>query len=359
QLEAQMDQQTRLALNNPNFIKVNKAERTVALSQIFEWYASDFGGNKKASLAYINKYRNEAIPDDYAIKFYTYDWGLNKTIAAAVSEDANSFPEGLGNNASRYVVSSTVPKGTFELRAFNNLYTQKTGNEGILTDRSTFFTTLTSVIYGVTDRFNAGIDIRWRQVRNNSVDDSPLSVFTLESTPSTRQGITTIGPKIRWAPFENMPNFSIQSAFWFNTSDDLAGNGNDLPFIDFNGPTWWTQFFNDIPLGDNWSIFTEIDAMWEDIGSTDEGHFNRFSTPAILIVSYFPNPKTTIYGLSGFTPYWQADFDYFYQFGLGAKYQFTPDFELELLYTDFANEFLVETGGQASTYNFGIRYNIN
>ncbi|MFK7934541.1 MAG: hypothetical protein AB8G22_13610, partial [Saprospiraceae bacterium] len=68
--------------------------------------------------------------------------------------------------------------------------------------------------------------------------------------------------------------------------------------------------------------------------------------------------KTTLYALGGFSPYWQSDFDYFAQAGLGAKYQFTPNVEIELLYTAFTNEFLQSINGDAATYNLGFRFNL-
>jgi len=77
-----------------------------------------------------------------------------------------------------------------------------------------------------------------------------------------------------------------------------------------------------------------------------------------LIFSYFPNPKTTFYALGSYSAIWVENFDYFYQYGLGAKYQFSRDFELELLVTDFTNKNLVQNNGTAGTFNLGIRYNI-
>ncbi|MEO0341134.1 MAG: hypothetical protein AAF242_18210, partial [Bacteroidota bacterium] len=153
-----------------------------------------------------------------------------------------------------------------------------------------------------------------------------------------------------------LPNFSIQSAFWFPIGEDLEGNG-ELPFIDWNGATWWTQFFNDFTLSPNFSLFTEIDVLWEDIGNVENGALNRVSTPATAILSYFPNPKTTLYGLTSFSPFWQTEFDYFAQAGVGAKYQFNRNFEVEVLYTAFTNDFLQQNNGNASTFNIGIRVN--
>lgn len=354
-LEQQLEQQTRLALNNPEFIQVNAAEQKVALSQIFEWYASDFGGNKANALAFINKYREDKIPADYKISFYTYDWSLNESVVS------NAPTSNGGNNSSRYVVSSAIPKGTTETKIFNNLYSQQfdsnNGDGTFTTNRSIFFTSSLSFLYGVANKFNFGFDLRYRRVSNDDGDGSSFSVFGNPENAITRQGVTTIGPKLRWAPIETLPNFSVQSAFWIPIGDDLEGQNDGNTFIDWDGPTWFTQVFNDFSIGNNFSVFTEVDLFWEDIGSESAGDFNQFSTPLTLIFSYFPNPKTTIYTIGNYAPFWNGPTEFFAQGGVGAKYQFTPNIELELLYTRFTNDFLQDVNGRASTFNIGFRFN--
>lgn len=354
-LENQLEQQTRLALNDVDFIKVNGED--VLLSQIFEWYAKDFGDNKDSAVDFINRYRS--IPLNKSnVRFYNYDWTLNQTTGSqATGTKPTSLSSG-GNNAARYVVSASIPKKSFEIKGFTNLYNQVTGNgTGPATDQATFFTQNLSVLYGLSNRFNAGFDLRYRQVSFGPESISRFDVFNLEQTASTRQGLTGIGPKIRYAPSAALPNLSIQSTYWFAQGEDLAGNA-ERPFIDFNGDIWFTQIFNDFSIGDNFSFFTELDILIEDIGKKEDGHINRFSTPVQLILSYFPNSKTTIYSLGAYSPYWQEDFDYFYQAGLGAKYQITPKLEVELLYTQFRNQFILDTNGSASTMNFGLRISV-
>ncbi|MEM7105493.1 MAG: DUF547 domain-containing protein [Bacteroidota bacterium] len=354
-LDQQLDNQTRLAINDQNFIKVNGSQ--VQLSEIFRWYAKDFGSSKKAIIDYLNEYRGEYISEDAKVSYYQYDWTLNDVNNSTVDVTGNNPT---GTNASRYVVSSTINNGSFEVKIFNNLYTQRTGDGTNLTDRSTFFTTSFSALYGLSNRLNIGVVGRYRRVKNEPLPSSPFGVFSGSSNnenQSFRQGFTAIGPQIRYAPVEKWENFSIQSSFVFPIGNDLAGSDTQ-PYIDWTGPTWHTQFFNDFPIGNNFSFFTEIDFLWEDIGQSADGHINRISTPATLIFSYIPTKKITLYGLGGFSPYWQKDFDYFIQAGIGAKYQFTPNFELELLFTDFTSQFLRENGGQANTYNVGIRFNL-
>ena len=352
-LDAQLERQTRAALNDAAFIQVTGND--VALSQIFEWYAGDFGGSKARVLGYINGYRTTALPTDARVSYYTYDWSLNTTTGRAAVElpaTGGSAPATGGNNASRYVVSSTIPRGSFEVKIFNNLYSQEAAGE-----RSSFFTSSTSVLYGLTDRFNIGFDFRYRRVRYDEAGTaSNFDVFS-DGGSFSRAAITGFGPKVRIAPFNQLPNFSVQSALWLPVADNLSGAEGGR-FTDFDGPTWFTQVFNDFPIGNNFSFFGEVDVLFEDLGDREAGRINRFSTPVTGIFSYFPTPKTTLYGLASYSPYWQEDFDYFYQIGAGAKYQFTPRLELEMLVTAFQNEFISNADGQAGTVNFGLRFNL-
>ena len=128
------------------------------------------------------------------------------------------------------------------------------------------------------------------------------------------------------------------------------------PWLDWNGPTWWTHVFNDFDIGSDFALFTEVDLLIEDMGSKADGRINRWSTPVTGIFSYFPTAVSTTYLLVNFSPYWAPDLDYFFQAGLGAKYQFSPQIELELLYTDFLNALITDNDGRASTINVGIRY---
>ena len=358
-LEQQLDRQTIRALNDQTFIR--PTSDGAALSQIFEWYRADFGGSDAGIRSFINKYRDADLSDDAKLTYYTYDWALNggrgngRAALGAPSPPATAPPStqpqpgaipvtvpGGANNAARYVVSSTIRQGTAEFRVFNNRYSQEVGDE-----TSTFFTTIGSALYGVTDRFNAGLEGRYRRAS-----------YAGGEADVARSGLVSIGPKVRVAPVAAWPNFSIQSALWFQLGDDLTGAATGQRFLDWDGPTSWTQLFNDFPIGSNFSIFTEVDVLIEDIGAESAGRLNRFSTPVTGIFSYFPTPKATLYALGNYSPFWQADFDYFYQAGLGAKYQFTPKFELELLATAFDNQFLSSVDGTASTLNLGIRFNL-
>ncbi len=345
-LEQQLDRQTRIALNNPEFIKYSSSD--FQISQIFNWYATDFGRSSKKIVQFINSYRIDSIDKSLSLKYYEYDWSLN-------DQDISSLAVVDGNSSNRYVVSAAIPKGTYELKVFNNLYSQI---DRINNNRSTFFTSAFNALYGVSNRFNAGVLGRFRTVTNHFPSGQVIDFFSRGNLTSERTGLTALGPQLRIAPVPSWPNFSIQSTFTFPIGKQLEGESGDKPFIDWSGAVFQNQFFNDFTLSSKWSIFAEIDIIIEDISfDLDQGAF-RTSTPVIGILSYFPTPMATIYALGGFSPFWQREFDYFYQFGIGAKYQITSDFEVELLSSYFQNKYLPTVDGVAGTYNLGLRYSI-
>ncbi|MDN5214400.1 DUF547 domain-containing protein [Fulvivirgaceae bacterium BMA12] len=74
-LEQQIDAVTRQTLNDPEFIRVkgNKLE----VSEIFNWYKSDFTKEAKSILRYINQYLETKVDDKTKIGYYTYNWNIN------------------------------------------------------------------------------------------------------------------------------------------------------------------------------------------------------------------------------------------------------------------------------------------
>ena len=74
-LDAQLQKQTKRALNDPEFIRVNKNKAKI--SQIFEWYTGDFTQNGRTLVDFINVYRTEKLPENTKTSYYPYDWTLN------------------------------------------------------------------------------------------------------------------------------------------------------------------------------------------------------------------------------------------------------------------------------------------
>ena len=76
-LDVQLQEQTKLALNDPFFIR--QKGNKVLISQIFEWYRKDFEQNGQKVIDYINHYRPDKFPEKTKLSYYPYDWSINET----------------------------------------------------------------------------------------------------------------------------------------------------------------------------------------------------------------------------------------------------------------------------------------
>lgn len=75
-LDSQLDAATREFINDPRRVDYDPSTQTATLSKIFKWYRKDFGPDL---LAYINQYRDQAIPPEAEIEWFEYDWSLNQS----------------------------------------------------------------------------------------------------------------------------------------------------------------------------------------------------------------------------------------------------------------------------------------
>ncbi|RNC84162.1 MAG: DUF547 domain-containing protein [Winogradskyella sp.] len=76
-LNTQLDTQTKIALNG-NFLQINSKKKSIKGSEILKWYKEDFTMNGTSEIDYINTFRNEKIPADYKLSYFSYNWKLNK-----------------------------------------------------------------------------------------------------------------------------------------------------------------------------------------------------------------------------------------------------------------------------------------
>ncbi|MEM1123216.1 MAG: DUF547 domain-containing protein [Bacteroidota bacterium] len=339
-LEAQLNQQTQLALNDENFIYTKSKEKTAYLSQIFRWYPEDFkvAGDIRT---FINLYREATIPGDFKLRYYDYDWQLN---------DAN--PVRRSGNPAFFRASRLLRKKQFELKIFNSLYTQQQ-YDGFsnFNSRSSYFSSFFQYLIGSEQRFNVGVDFVLRsQIVNDLATHSPfLAIQTKqfdefrntangeqlqssEGTPiqtSGRFGASHIGPKIKVHPFQKNRNFSLQQTLYVPIDQEVDGQ-----FISF------TQLFYDKLIGTQTQLFVEA-SLWSPLQPTF-----RVDPFFKVFYSYFPTSRWTVYGMVGLPS----------EVGVGTKYLVAKNFEIELLYTNYALQRIAIKDRVAQTFNLGFRF---
>lgn len=275
------------------------------------------------------------------------------------------------SNVQTYTPSKLLQKGQVDIQLFNNLYTQtafRDENRTLvnLNQRGTYFATFGQFLYGTSKsgRVNWGFDAIFKSVRiDPNSKSTSLKVLTFESSNLTRTALTAVGPKIKFSPLKKYPDFSIQSAVWIPVASDLEADVINKPWLDWDRFTSWTQFFYSQQVGQKFQFFYEFDllariskpASWY---ANNVGKSSHLSTPTSFFVNYFTNSKSTVYAMIQYAPTFgfeegiSYDADYV-QAGIGAKYQLTTRFSLELLYSSFVTS---RNAGAGRTYNVGLRY---
>lgn len=364
-LEADLEAKTRQVINDDRFVKNETLKKEIVLSEIFKWFETDFTAAGHSLIEFINQYRRDVIPDDLVIRFNAYNWSLNVATNAKGTADRK--------NLQIYTPSALMGAGQYEIKVFNNLYTQTRfyDNDSKKKDqggRSTFLTVLNEFLYGVNSVINVGFELYVKSVRNDADESStPLDVFAFSGGQTGRTAITAIAPKIKMAPFSRLQNLAIQSTFLFPTAGDAEGRFNNRPFLDYNDWQWWNQLFYDHRLNPGSLITFETGLLFR-FDSDPQAPDHEVRTPLKLFYNYYPSGRWTAYSSLDFTPSWgkgkKADGtpnennshfnieSYWLQPGIGTKYQVTSHVELELLYTIFLAG---KNAGAGQTYNLGIR----
>ena len=259
------------------------------------------------------------------------------------------------SNIQKFTPSKLVGQGQWDIKWFNNLYTQ---TESTFTDgeepRQTFFTSTLEIYTGVgsNKRWNIGAILEFRS--NAVAGRSALDVFQFDGEEGTaRSGFTSIAPSVKFVPIPSVSNFSIQSSFFIPLVDNEVENG---VFLDQNGFIWQNRFFYDYTFpGNKWQLFTELNTELG-FGEEEDSFANNslFLIPGVF-VSYFPSSKFTIQALVQHAQ--RIDLggaleQNFTAVGGGAKFQMTKALNLELLYTNFVRG---NNTGLGETFNIGLR----
>ena len=275
---------------------------------------------------------------------------LSTTFAGFSQEDQTET----ASNIQTYTPSKLLSKGQWDIKFFNNLYTQNKSTFTSGTEaRETYFTSTVDVFTGLSDnnRFNVGLLLEFRS--NVIGDRDALDVFKFDGEANTaRSGFTSFAPAIKFNPIKSVSNFTIQTAFHIPLVDNESENG---VFLDQKGFTFQNRFFYDYNFNSKWQLFTELNTEYH-FGKKEESFANNsLSLTPGLFLSYFPSSKFTVLGLVQHSQRIDAGNDFEQDFtavGGGAKYQLTDVLNIETLYTKFVRG---NNTGLGQSFNIGLR----
>ncbi|WP_405609238.1 hypothetical protein [Polaribacter sp. Asnod1-A03] len=257
------------------------------------------------------------------------------------------------SNIQTYTPSKLLDKGQWDVKFFNNLYTETKGTyNGVKSDkaRETYFTSTLDIFTGISDnnRLNVGLLLEYRS--NVINDKNATAVFGFNDDVNSRNGLSSFAPALKWQPIESVGNFSVQSAFHIPViSDESDANG---VYLDQTAYIFQNRFFYDytFPSG-NWQLFTELNTEYN-FGNEDSFANKTYVLAPGVFMSYFPTDKSTILG---FLQHYQrlGDFEQdFTSLGFGGKYQLNETINLEVLYSKFVRG---NDTGLGQSFNIGLR----
>jgi hypothetical protein len=273
------------------------------------------------------------------------------------------------SNIQKYTPSKLLEKGTWDIKWFNNLYTQTrsadAGGKVSTVPRSSFFNTSLEVFTGISNSKKVNIGLITELRSNTFAGSGAGSVFSFKNQAGkARAGIGHIAPSIKIALFAQLPNFSVQSSF-FIPLFDKESNANG--FLAQKSFIWQNRFFYDHTFpGRKFQLFSEISTrlFMGPRSKNGDGSFNEnggFANNSVELapgafLSYFPNQKFTVLAFAqhaqlvaisnGFGQNYTA-------VGGGTKYQLGSQVNVELLYS----KFMRGTGsGLGQSFNVGLRY---
>ena len=77
-LEAQLAAAARESCDTGHQVRPDPEGRSVLVSRIFAFYTGDFLAKAPSLLAYINRWRSQPLPEAAILRFFPYDWTINR-----------------------------------------------------------------------------------------------------------------------------------------------------------------------------------------------------------------------------------------------------------------------------------------
>ena len=80
-VQTRLEEETRKYLNSPRGTRIDRAENTLHVSKLFDWFGSDFINKSGSVLAFMQPYLDEEVraflERNPMISYLEYDWALN------------------------------------------------------------------------------------------------------------------------------------------------------------------------------------------------------------------------------------------------------------------------------------------
>jgi hypothetical protein len=77
-LDHQLDTAAREFFAEPRNLTIDRSRHEIWLSEILSFYKEDFLRRAPSLVDYVGRWRSDKLPDNYEIRFFPYDWTINR-----------------------------------------------------------------------------------------------------------------------------------------------------------------------------------------------------------------------------------------------------------------------------------------
>ncbi len=77
-LDQQLEHEAERFFAEKRNLEVQPEKRWVRVSEILDFYTEDFTAKTGSLVAYINRYHDGRIPEDFEVRFFDHDWTVNR-----------------------------------------------------------------------------------------------------------------------------------------------------------------------------------------------------------------------------------------------------------------------------------------
>ncbi len=231
-----------------------------------------------------------------------------------------------------------MSKGEFEIKLFNNLYTETGPYNDLLDKRSSFLSSFTQLTIGSNHRINYGIDaIYSSSINNDFPNSSPFNVFLFQKETISHikensefitekdHGLSQLGGRVRLKLFKDY-RFTFQQAFYAPTMSGASYIVNSDLFFEHMNRSNTFMFFGDL-------------GVWYPVNQTPFVYAKMFAGTLMF-------KNVAAYAMLNLP----------YEVGGGIKFFILPRLELELLYTKWLPIEAIIGDKNPTTFNLGLRY---
>jgi hypothetical protein len=388
-----LDQQTKAALNNNDFIGVDTEGKEVLVPMLFKLNEKDFTSDGKTILEFINHYRKEKINPDFKISFYPCNYDLNdwdaktkslmdetqllsqeekgavisKNVTEPVKEASELQPQDTTVISDHIKWSNDIlSEGSymidsgFQVRTTGSLNTHHATYNKDLTRvnndfRSTYFNLTVQGWNKISNRVNYGVQFTFRSFVISGFDSSPYEALSLSNNKSSKFYFRDISNSIKYLFHEGKWRVTGITSILVpaSKSNFVKYKGDSL--VDVGQTQWINQLFVNRYFSKYFTLNSELNSTYRFNASNSA---NKFIVRGSLLpeFNYWLSRSLRFYAFCELNAQLYQDFFSTFYFREGAGLTFVSGKVSQWDFQYFYNA-VGKKSGAASAIIVGGRFN--